>query len=350
MERYIGLDVHKQSCTMAVVGSSGRRLRSLVLETNATVLVEALRGIAGSRRLCMEEGTQCEWLYEALEPHVDELAVIQPEKRCGSKNDAIDAWDLAERIRTRKWTKRVVKSPLRFSMLREAVRAYDVTNRDVTRAKNRLNALFRARGIAITPHIYSSPADRETAFRKLKAPQRLRAECLAAQLDAMLPTRDRAENWLLEQAHKLPEVGRVMSAPGIGPIRAATIVAIVVNPERFRKKQQFWSYSGLGIVTHSSADWQRDQNRRWLRRQRAQPRGLNRNCNRCLKNVFKGAAMHVIRMPEHPLRLAYDRMLENGIKPNLARLTIARRIASAVLAIWKHKEEYDPARHSSKAA
>jgi hypothetical protein len=31
-------------------------------------------------------------------------------------------------------------------------------------------------------------------------------------------------------------------------------------------------------------------------------------------------------------------------KPNLARLTMARRIAGAVLAMWKNQEEYDPAK------
>jgi len=60
--------------------------------------------------------------------------------------------------------------------------------------------------------------------------------------------------------------------------------------------------------------------------------------------------MHVLKMSQHPLFVAYEKMLENGTKPNLARLTIARRIASAVLAIWKHKEEYDPAKHGQRAA
>ena len=31
----------------------------------------------------------------------------------------------------------------------------------------------------------------------------------------------------------------------------------------------------------------------------------------------------------------------------LARLTIARRIAAAVLAMWKHEEVYDPAKQQS---
>ena len=35
MDRYIGLDAHASSCTVAVVGPSGRRLQSQVLETNA---------------------------------------------------------------------------------------------------------------------------------------------------------------------------------------------------------------------------------------------------------------------------------------------------------------------------
>jgi len=38
MDRYIGLDAHSASCTVAVVGPSGRRLSSQVLETNGKAL------------------------------------------------------------------------------------------------------------------------------------------------------------------------------------------------------------------------------------------------------------------------------------------------------------------------
>ena len=33
-----------------------------------------------------------------------------------------------------------------------------------------------------------------------------------------------------------------------------------------------------------------------------------------------------------------------GTKPNLAKLTIARQIASIMLALWRTGEEYDPTR------
>jgi hypothetical protein len=37
MDRYIGLDAHSSSCTAAVIGPSGKRLQTQVLETNAKV-------------------------------------------------------------------------------------------------------------------------------------------------------------------------------------------------------------------------------------------------------------------------------------------------------------------------
>ena len=40
----------------------------------------------------------------------------------------------------------------------------------------------------------------------------------------------------------------------------------------------------------------------------------------------------------------YTRLLEGGTKPNLAKLTIARQIASIMLAVWRSGEAYDPLR------
>lgn len=40
----------------------------------------------------------------------------------------------------------------------------------------------------------------------------------------------------------------------------------------------------------------------------------------------------------------YERLLEDGTKPNLAKLTIARQIASITLALWRSGQAYDPKR------
>lgn len=174
------------------------------------------------------------------------------------------------------------------------------------------------------------------------------ATMLGGHLDAVEEVQGEAKSWLQEEAKELAVVKRLATAPGMGRIRTAQVVAIVVTPERFRTVRQFWSYCGLGIVTRSSADWVQ-QGGRWMRAQTIQTRGLNRNRNPLLKGVFKGAATTVIRgMPEHPLTRDYHRMLKAGVKPNLAKLTLARRIAAAVLSMWKHKEVYDPKKQCRK--
>jgi len=151
---------------------------------------------------------------------------------------------------------------------------------------------------------------------------------------------------LLKEAKTHPIIRKLATAPGMGPIRTAQLVAIAANPERFRTHRQFRSYCGLGIVTRSSADWVRGKDGRWERSQVQQTRGLTRKRHPLLKAVFKGAATTVIaQLPDHPLHKGYERMLEAGIKPNLAKLTLARRIAATLLSMWRHQEVYDPERH-----
>ena len=55
-------------------------------------------------------------------------------------------------------------------------------------------------------------------------------------------------------------------------------------------------------------------------------------------------------MTDHPLHQDYQRLIDGGMRPNLAQLTIARRLAAAVLAMWKHEEAYDPERHRTHLA
>ena len=100
MDRYIGLDAHASSCTLAVIGPSGKRLATHVVETNVGALIEVLRAIPKRRHLCMEEGTLSGWLHEVLEPHVDELIVTGVGKKSrGPKSEGTDAKRWSGRVR-----------------------------------------------------------------------------------------------------------------------------------------------------------------------------------------------------------------------------------------------------------
>lgn len=347
MERYVGLDAHAQSCTLGVMSAGGRRLKELLVETNGRALVEAVRGIGGRVHVCLEEGTQSAWLHELLKPHVAEVVVVVAPEKKGPKDDRRDAWSRANELRTGSIETRVFKAPEQLAGLRNAVRAYGFAVTDVVRAKNRLKAVFLSRGITTDGSVYEA-SRREEWLKQLSPPHRELAAWLGRQLDHLDPLREEAEQMLLAESKKHPIIRTLSTAPGMGRIRTAQVVAIVAAPERFRTRRQFWSYSGLGIVTRSSADWVQDRKGRWVRAQTAQTRGLSRRRNARLKAVFKGAATTVItQLLDDPLHGDYERMLRSGIKPTLAKLTLARKIAALVLSMWKHQEVYDPKRHNA---
>ncbi len=344
MDKYVGLDAHSQTCTFGVMSLAGKRLTSRVVETNGRALVDTVRNIPGDVHLCLEEGTQSAWLHEILSPHVVEIVVSVPEKSPGPKDDLRDAWSRADDLRTGRVQTRVYKAPKHLAGLRCAACAYRLATQDMVRTKNRLRAVLRSRGILADAGVYDA-ASRTRWVKQLPFGHRQIAEWLGRELDGIVPLRDDAEEWLLKESKSHPIIRKLKTGPGMGPIRTAQLVAIVGTPHRFRTSRQFWSYCGLAVVTRSSSDWVRSKDGE--RGQVYQTRGLTRKRQPILKSVFKGAATTVIaQLPDDPLHAHYQRMLDSGIKPNLAKLTVARRIAAIVLAMWKRKEAYDPNRHA----
>jgi hypothetical protein len=69
-------------------------------------------------------------------------------------------------------------------------------------------------------------------------------------------------------------------------------------------------------------------------------RGLNRNHNPALKNLLKGAATAAATRAG-PLQAFYQDMLHRGMRPELARVTLARKLAAVILHLWKTGDPYD---------
>jgi transposase len=341
MERYLGLDVHRDSTTVCVLNEAGKEIRREVVETHSEALVGSLRQLAGNLHLCIEEGEWSQWLYEILSPHVVEMVCVHVEWRPGSKSDAIDAHGLAERLRVGKSGPLVFRTPSEFSKLRELARVYGCLTGDVVRSKNRLKALFRRRGVSCSGTGLYTPEGRRSRSRGLSTAYRPAVELLGWELDSLLELKSKAQKAMVDEAHRF-KISRILeTAPGLGPIRVAQMLPIVITPHRFRSKRQFWSYCGFGIVRRTSADWTQVGGR-WVKGPVVQTRGLSRNHNRLLKAIFKSAATSSISLSgPNPLQHAYERLLEAGTKPNLAKLTIARKIAAIVLAMWKSEKEYE---------
>jgi transposase len=343
MERFIGIDVHSASSTVAVLGATGKRLRCDVVETQARALIQYLRGIAGNKHVCIEEGAQAEWLYEVLSPHVAEVVVmnVRGMPKADNKSDRSDAFTRADDLRLGRIKSRVYKRRGQFGELRAIASVYDRLVNDHVRAQLRVQSLFRRRSIKVLDSHYPLE-EQERLLAILPSYQRHAAQMLLSQLMATADTRHQAEVALIAEAKKHAISRVLMTVPGIGIKRAAQLMAVVVDPQRFRSKRQFWSYCGFRIQTLTSSEWAFvDGDRKRVKQ--ALPRGLNRAHNTRLKNVFNGAAETVVitANPKQPLYQCYLRLVEAGTKPNLARLTIARKIAAITLAVWKTKEAYD---------
>jgi hypothetical protein len=96
-----------------------------------------MRTVPGSKHLIFEEGNLAAWMYEILAPVAQETVVVRVcKKNRGSKSDEIDAFALAESLRTKSFENRVYKKLGEFSELSELARAYRVVMRDSVRAQN----------------------------------------------------------------------------------------------------------------------------------------------------------------------------------------------------------------------
>jgi hypothetical protein len=64
--KYIGMDVHKESISSAVMNASGKIVMECVIETKASMILQFIDGLRGDLQVTFEEGTSAAWLYDAI--------------------------------------------------------------------------------------------------------------------------------------------------------------------------------------------------------------------------------------------------------------------------------------------
>jgi transposase len=342
-KKYIGMDVHKESISITVMNSAGKIVMECVIETKASTILQFIQGLRGDLQVTFEEGTWAAWLYDLLKPHVTEVLVCNPRKNAllkeGSKGDRIDARKLAELLRLNH-LKPVYHGEHGIRTLKELARSYLTITKDVTRVMNRLKALYRSWAIPCAGTEVYAPRHRSEWLGKIsEAGVRRRAEHYQ-QLDVLRLLRQEVRRDLLVESKKHKAWKLLRQIPGIGPIRAALLIAIMQTTHRFRTKRQLWNYSGLGLETHDSAQYCVVEGQLQRSKKPVTLRGLNKNHNHDLKDIFKGAAMRA-SCAAGPFRDFYQALLAKGRKPTMARLTLARKIAAIVLIVWKKEVRFD---------
>src|SRR6267143_1730252 len=223
-EKYIGLDVHQATISVAVMDSMGKLIVESILETKAATILEFVAGLRGTLSVTFEEGTWAAWLYDLLKPHVDELVVCNPRKNAllkdGNKSDRIDARKLADRLRLDD-LKPVYHGETGVRMLRELARSYLNLVKDQRRVMNRLKAMYRSWAIPCAGRdVYYARHRAEWLGKIREAGVRRRAEHLYQQLDMLQHLRQQARRELLAESRQHSITAKLRQIPSLGPIRS----------------------------------------------------------------------------------------------------------------------------------
>jgi transposase len=152
-----------------------------------------------------------------------------------------------------------------------------------------------------------------------------RREDLLELLDRMNPTIEGLTAAIEQVARKWPEVLRLMTHPGVGPITALAFVLIIGTAERFPCGKQIGSYVGLIPAEDSSAGRQRLGH-------------ISKQGNALLRYLLGEAAQAAVRC-DADWRRRYVHLAMRREK-SIAQVAMARRIAVRLYWMWRNGWEY----------
>src|SRR6202050_1975242 len=172
-KKYIGMDVHKESISIAVMNGAGKIVMECVIETKASMILQFFDGLRGDLQVTFEEGTSAAWLYDLLKPHVSKVVVCDPRKNAsmkeGNKSDKIDARRLAELLRLNHLNP-VYHGEHGLRSLKELVRSYLTITKDLGRVMSRVKAIYRSWAIPCSGKQVYAPRHRAEWLGKIAEP------------------------------------------------------------------------------------------------------------------------------------------------------------------------------------
>jgi len=196
-----------------------------------------------------------------------------------------------------------------------------------TRIMNQLQALAMNEGYRWKKKLFSE-LGRAQLEKLVLAPWagRRRQELLEL-LDRMNPTIEELTRAAEQEARKRPEVLRLMTHPGVGPLTALAYVLIIGTPARFHCGKQIGTYVGMVPSEDSSAGKQRLGH-------------ISKQGNSLLRFLLVEAAQAATRSnPEWRRRYIHLAMRRHR---SIARVAMGRRLAVRLYWMWRNGCAYSP--------
>jgi transposase len=194
-----------------------------------------------------------------------------------------------------------------------------------TRIMNQLQALAMNEGTRWKKKLWSEQGRSQLEKIALAPWASRRRQDLLGLLDRMNPTIAELTAAVEQEAKKRPEVLRLMTHPGVGPLTALAFVMIIMTPDRFPCGKQIGSYLGLIPSEDSSAGHQRLGH-------------ISKQGNTLLRFLLVEAAQAAVRCDsDWRRRFLHLAMRREG---RIAKVAMARRLAVRLYWMWRNGCEY----------
>jgi len=194
-----------------------------------------------------------------------------------------------------------------------------------TRIMNQLQAVAMNEGKKWKKRLWSERGRDQLAQFVLAPWATRRRQDLSELLDRLNPTIEELTAAIEQEAKQRPEVLRLMTHPGVGPITALAFVLIIGTPERFHCGKQIGSYVGLIPCEDSSAGRQRLGH-------------ISKQGNTLLRFLLVEAAQAAVRGdPDWRRRFLHLAMRRER---RIAKVAMARKLAVRLYWMWRKGWDY----------
>lgn len=324
---YVGIDVHKESCSVAIWLNDAPAI-DFVTPADNKKLSETLEKLRPALKvIAYEAGPTGYSLARELHKAKLPVQVVAPSKTPrqsarDSKTDRLDCLKLAEYAA--KGLLRPIAIPTKQQEAdRQISRLREQLVDKQKRVKLQIKSFLLQHGLPQPPGLKSWSHAAVQALQKIQLSAQLRfcLDTLLAELDfltSQIKTTEQKQTEILNHPRHAAAIKTLKTHPGVGPVISAQFRLEIFNPKRFESPTEVAKYVGLSPMVTQSGQSQRDGP--ILKTGRPQLRS----------NLIQGAWIWVAKDP-HAHRV-FGRILHNTGERNKAITAMARRLA---IHLWK---------------
>src|SRR4051812_19220936 len=335
--RFIGLDVHRDFCEVAIAEAGAVRSTGRV-QTEPAALELFAQSLGGDDEGALGGTGNALGIARIIEPHVGRVVLANPKAvkgitRAGAKTDKIDARTLAQLL-AGGFLPAVWLPDEQTRILRRRISARAQLVRQRTRAKNQVHATLirNLKGKPPVSDLFGVRGRRWLDAQELPADEQETIAACLRQIAFLDDEIELVEQALAEQVLASDEMRRLLTLPGVNFVTAAALMAAIGDIGRFPTSRQLVSYLGLDPRVNQSGS------------EPARHGRISKQGPRETRHVLVEAAWHATRTPG-PLRAFHERIaVRRG--SNIATVAVARKLALIAWHMLTRGEDYAFARPS----